>query len=89
MTKSSPVQRLMKNYADACRRRLRIWVSPQVQVESSDLTIEVRLNEKSLFLTFLPSRCIWTMEGFRKSEGADFDRLLKKARQALTLSDGS
>jgi hypothetical protein len=58
-------------------------------VEQFHLSIEVRLAEARLLLAFEPRRCVWTMTGAREYEGSNFDRLLKTARQALTLDSPS
>jgi hypothetical protein len=77
----------MENYTNACRQRLSLWISPEIEVEGDGpLSIGVRSKDRRLLLAFDPRHCVWSMTGDHTCGGYNFDRLLKKARQALTLN---
>ena len=78
----------MNNYLQAARERLQLWVSDDVEVRAaSEEELEVLYPGGSLSLKFIPERCLWYLDDPYGSNSSDFDRLLKKVRQLLTLPE--
>jgi hypothetical protein len=85
--KPTIVERLMRNYVQACRRRLALWVSPNVEVELADgCSMEIRLGERKARLEFEPRTCDWTLEVSGEHLCGNFDRMTKRLRQTFTSS---
>ncbi|HIB69908.1 MAG TPA: hypothetical protein EYO33_33740 [Phycisphaerales bacterium] len=79
--------RVFENYKDVLRKRLRLWLSDEVEVSTSALSeLRVRYGERSAELGFIPSQCLWWMAHGDCRTVGNFDRLSKNLRRFLTSS---
>jgi len=78
---------VMSNYTVACRKRMHLWISDSVSVESvAENTMEIAYQSHRARLVFEPTRCAWSLHWGSNRLDGNFDRLTKRLRQILTTS---